>query len=78
MKTAISIPDHIFEEGEKAAKRLGLSRSKLYTQALESYLATRRDSYITEDLNRLYAHEASSVDPLLDHLQTHSIIREEW
>jgi hypothetical protein len=27
MKTAVSIPDDVFEKGEKAAKRLKLSRS---------------------------------------------------
>ncbi|MEM6753148.1 MAG: ChpI protein, partial [Cyanobacteria bacterium P01_C01_bin.38] len=33
MKTAISIPDPLFEAAEQFAKRLGLSRSELYAMA---------------------------------------------
>ncbi len=38
MKTAISLPDSVFEEAEALAQRLGLSRSELYTKALQAYL----------------------------------------
>lgn len=33
MKTAISLPDSVFEEAEALAQKLGLSRSELYTNA---------------------------------------------
>ena len=39
MKTAISIPDNIFESADDLAKRLGLSRSELYVKAIVQYLA---------------------------------------
>lgn len=35
MKTAISLPDSVFEEAEALAQQLGLSRSELYTKALK-------------------------------------------
>jgi len=35
MKTAISIEDNLFEEAEAAAKELGLTRSALFSQAVE-------------------------------------------
>ena len=38
MKTAISLPDLVFEEAEALASQLGLSRSELYTKALQAYL----------------------------------------
>jgi metal-responsive CopG/Arc/MetJ family transcriptional regulator len=38
MKTAISLPDPVFEEAESLAKQLGVSRSELYTKALKAYL----------------------------------------
>jgi metal-responsive CopG/Arc/MetJ family transcriptional regulator len=38
MKTAISLPDPLFKAGEKAARRLGVSRSQLYARALRQYL----------------------------------------
>lgn len=37
MKTAISIPNLIFEEAEEAAKELRMSRSELYTKALREF-----------------------------------------
>jgi predicted transcriptional regulator len=39
MKTAVSIPDDLFEAAEKAAKRRGSTRSGLYAEALASFLA---------------------------------------
>jgi metal-responsive CopG/Arc/MetJ family transcriptional regulator len=39
MKTAISLPDSVFAEAEALAQELGLSRSELYTQALQAYLS---------------------------------------
>lgn len=38
MKTAISIPDDVFREAERAAKRLGMSRSELFTRAAIEFL----------------------------------------
>jgi predicted DNA-binding protein len=34
MKTAISLPDEVFESAEQLAKRLGKSRSELYALAI--------------------------------------------
>jgi hypothetical protein len=48
MKTAISIPDDVFEQAERAAKRLGLSRSELFTRAVKEYLGTRLEANIKE------------------------------
>jgi Ribbon-helix-helix protein, copG family len=47
MKTAISIPDEIFEQAERAAKRLGLSRSELFTKAVKEFLDQRSATNIT-------------------------------
>ena len=55
MKTAISIPDPVFEEAEALANRLGMSRSELYAKAVKSYLGEHRREGITEALNRVYA-----------------------
>jgi metal-responsive CopG/Arc/MetJ family transcriptional regulator len=41
MKIAISVPDEIFEAGERLAKQLGLSRSQLYADALSAYFSER-------------------------------------
>lgn len=77
MKTAVSIPDPVFAAAEKLATRLGISRSQLYTRALAELLEKRREDRITEELDRLYAREPSSLDPALARLQTASL-PEDW
>ncbi|EIJ36932.1 hypothetical protein Thini_4454 [Thiothrix nivea DSM 5205] len=37
MKTAISIPDPVFQAAELFARHFGISRSELYTKAVEEY-----------------------------------------
>ena len=54
MKTAISIPDSIFELADKFAGRQGLSRSELYTRAIKDYLGRHREDRVTEVLNEIY------------------------
>lgn len=39
MKTAISIPDDLFDEVERFSKRRKVSRSRLFTDAAREYLA---------------------------------------
>ena len=58
MKTAVSIPDPLFAEAEKAARELNISRSKLVQTALEEFLQRRRDAAITEAINRSLAETA--------------------
>lgn len=55
MKTAVSIPDHVFEKGEKAARRLKMSRSELYAKALEAYVDAHTPDAITESWNAMLA-----------------------
>lgn len=61
MKTAISLPDPLFEEAEAAAKDLGVSRSKLIQTALEEFLKRRRDDAITESIDRYIAKYGSEL-----------------
>ena len=42
MKTAVSLPDEIFRQAEARAKKLRISRSKLYATALSEYLERQR------------------------------------
>lgn len=67
MKTAISIPDTLFTQGEKLAKRLGLSRSELYARALDEFVRQHDEHDITRRLNEAYGPEGkgSELDPLL-------------
>ncbi len=80
MKTAISIPDEVFEQAERAAQRLGVSRSELYSTAVKEFVERYRQANLTEQLNEVYS-EASSVsklDPVLTALQAESVEKEDW
>ncbi|XWK90120.1 MAG: ribbon-helix-helix domain-containing protein [Phormidium sp.] len=78
MKTAISLPDSVFEEAEALAKQLGLSRSELYTKALQAYLRKYNRNQILNKLNQVYSEESSELDPLLAKIQFMSLPREDW
>ena len=53
MKTAIPIPDELFEQAEQLAETLGTSRSELYRNALERYLNSHNPDLIQETLDRV-------------------------
>ena len=78
MKTAISLPDSIFEEAESLAKQLGVSRSELYTNALKAYLKTYNRDQILSKLNQIYSEESSKLDPVLERIQFMSLLSEDW
>jgi metal-responsive CopG/Arc/MetJ family transcriptional regulator len=80
MKTAISIPDPVFEAAERLARRLGKSRSQLYTEALQALLDQRREQSITERLNEIYdaEPELAELDPVLNALQLETLRKVEW
>jgi metal-responsive CopG/Arc/MetJ family transcriptional regulator len=52
MKTAVSIPDDVFEGAERLARRTNRSRSRLFSDALKEYLARHTPDKITEAMNR--------------------------
>ncbi|MCP4381430.1 MAG: CopG family transcriptional regulator [Hyphomicrobiales bacterium] len=78
MKTAISIPDPVFDAADKLADRLGLSRSALYAQAVAELLERHRSFGVTERLNEVYAEVPSGMDPVLHRMQLASLPYEEW
>lgn len=78
MKTAISLPDPLFEAADALATRLGITRSELFRRAMERLLRDHDEEQITEALNRVYANESSTLDPVLAKMQTASLERDEW
>jgi antitoxin MazE6 len=80
MKTAISIPDPVFKAAERLSKRLGVSRSQLYAEAVGEYLREHGSLGVTECLDRVYAVEnkSATLDPVLEILQGRSLPKEDW
>lgn len=78
MKTAISIPDSIFEEADNLAKQLGMSRSELFRRAVEEYMESRRQDNVRKALDRVYSDESSKLDERLAQMQFASLPKEDW
>ena len=78
VKTAISIPDKVFRSAETLAKRLGISRSELYSTAIAEFLSKHQGRYVTARLDAVYAEEDSSLSPNIIRLQAKSLAHEEW
>ena len=51
MKTAISIPDPIFDEAERFARRANQSRSELYSRAVQEYLNRHVPERVTAEMD---------------------------
>ena len=78
MKTAISLPDELFDAAEKMARRLGMSRSQLYATALREYLEAHRSRGVTVRLDEVYSSADSRLDLRVAEAQTASLDDEDW
>jgi len=80
VKTAISIPDSIFEDAERLARRRGWSRSELYANAVSDFVKAERFIGVRERLDAIYGKDSedSALDPLLEQLQLQSLPKEKW
>ena len=78
MKTAISIPDEVFNAAEEMAERLGVNRSQLYVTALREYLEAHRSRGVTARLDQVYEYQDSSLDLCVAEAQSASIAEEDW
>lgn len=74
MKTAVSIPDDVFEQAEALARELNISRSELYANALRSIVASQ--DLITRQLDAV--HGAVVHDPAIAAAARRAIRAIEW
>jgi predicted DNA-binding protein len=51
VKTAISVPDDVFERAMRVATALGVSRSALFTRAVERYLEQLEAESLTREID---------------------------
>lgn len=60
MKTAVSLPDQLYQEAEKTAHSMGIPRSQLFARALEDFITLHKRENITERLNKVYSKISQS------------------
>ena len=78
MKTAISLPDEIFEEADSLARRLKRSRSEIYREALREYLARHDPDAVTKAMNQVCAELDARADPAVSAAARRILERTEW
>ncbi len=78
MKTAISIPDDVFDAADEMARRLEMSRSELYATAIREYLEAHRSRGVTARLDQLYARIDSHLDLRVAEAQIATLDDEDW
>jgi hypothetical protein len=64
-KTAVSLPRLLADRAERAARRRGIPRSRLYALALEAFLVDEQESDedLTAQINAVLADEVASRTP---------------
>ena len=78
MKTAVSLPDDVFKEAERFARRSRKSRSQLYAEALAEYLARHAPDEITERINQVCDRVGIEPEPFLMEAARQILSKESW
>jgi len=78
MKTAISIPNELFDVAERLARRTRKSRSRLFSDALLEYVARRSPDKVTEAMDQALAEIGESNDPFVEAASRRQLERSDW
>jgi len=78
MKTAVSIPDEVFQGAERIARRTRRSRSDIYAEALREYVARHDPDLVTEAMNRVCEDVGGGGDEFLASASRRILERSKW
>lgn len=78
MKVAVSIPNQLFERVERFRQQQGTSRSKVFSAALDEYIARHASDGGTEAMNRACANINTEPDDFIRTLGRRALERSEW
>ena len=78
MKTAVSIPDEVFEKVERLARRARRSRSEVFSAALREYVARHAPDEVTEAIDRVCAAVNDEPDAFVTAAARRALERIEW
>ena len=78
MKTAVSIPDNVFDDAERLADRLQTSRSQLYARALSEFVARHDDDRVTAAMDEVIKAVGTERDDLSREAARQTLRRVEW
>jgi metal-responsive CopG/Arc/MetJ family transcriptional regulator len=78
MKTAVSIPDQVFEQAERLARRTQKSRSHVFSSALREYVARHSPDDVTEAMDRVCEQVGKEGDPFVAQAARQTLEHTEW
>jgi metal-responsive CopG/Arc/MetJ family transcriptional regulator len=78
MKTAISLPNDLYEKAERIAKRAKKTRSQLYCEALREYVARYSPDEVTEALNRAVEENGQPENSYVTLASFQTLARVDW
>ncbi len=78
MKTAISVRDNLFQRIEKYAKTTKMSRSQLFSEAVEEYLDKREQETLKAKINEVCEKVDTSLNPFWKKKQSRILSKEKW
>jgi metal-responsive CopG/Arc/MetJ family transcriptional regulator len=78
MKTAVSIPDDVFDKVERLARRAGRSRSEVFSAALAEYIARHAPDEVTEAMDRVCAELGDQEHAFVRAAARHVLENTEW
>ena len=78
MKTALSVPNDVYERAEALARREKRSRSDVYSAALREYVARHDPDEIAATLDDVLRQVGGTTDPFLARAARRTIETIEW
>lgn len=70
--------DNLFQRAENYSKKKKISRSQLFSEALEEYLDKREEENLIAKINEVCEKVDTSLDPVLMQMQVLSLPKDEW
>jgi metal-responsive CopG/Arc/MetJ family transcriptional regulator len=81
VKTAISIQKSLFEQAETLARKLKVSRSRLFVIALEDFIREQENRELLAKINAAYGEEPDESEKLLRRMSRKShrrLVEGQW
>lgn len=78
MKTAISVSDDVFELSEKLAKKLKVSRSKVFALGVQKLAEEHDEKELIRRINKVCEEVDTSLDPFWKAAQSRISLKNEW
>lgn len=78
MKTAISVPNDVFELSEKLAEKLKISRSAVFAMGVKKLAEEHDEEELIAQINRVCEKVDTSLDPAVRQYQNRMLRREKW